>query len=228
MRFSKSPPLLVPLETAISIIMTGWLILQELTDLVNSAIVFVSQTWLFLWLIFPLGSVTLLDLFLSFDPRICSTVAFTSSGNSDYVVFLVSIDFPSKWIKGTPFHHADFHYYYADWDGLHDNSRDILLEYIFKISTFAAAAKFCEWVKTGIARFAALMENLENQGKGRRIQKIGENLENSGNFVWKSDASGKTQGILFWNKIHFYVVRIFCMPTCYYRFTSFQLTKDMK
>ena len=31
--------------------------------------------------------------------------------------------------------------------------------------------------------FTALRENLDNQGKGRKIQKIRENLENSGNFV---------------------------------------------
>ena len=31
--------------------------------------------------------------------------------------------------------------------------------------------------------FTSLREKLENQGKGRKIQKIRENLENSGNFV---------------------------------------------
>ena len=67
-----------------------------------------------------------------------------------------------------------------------------------------------------------------SQGKPGKSGKKRENLENSGNFVWKSEAPGKTQGILFWNKIHFYFDRIFCMPTCCYRFTSFRLTKDMK
>ena len=36
------------------------------------------------------------------------------------------------------------------------------------------------YCKTG---FTSLREKLEIQGKGRKIQKIRENLENSGNFV---------------------------------------------
>ena len=44
------------------------------------------------------------------------------------------------------------------------------------------------YCKTG---FTSLREKSEIQGKGRKIQKIRENLENSGNFVWKSEASGK-------------------------------------
>ena len=51
--------------------------------------------------------------------------------------------------------------------------------------------------------FTAFRENLENQGKGRKIEKTSENTENSRNFVWKSEASGKNQGIWFWNKIIF-------------------------
>ena len=38
-------------------------------------------------------SPALLDLFLSSDARICSTMALASLGNSDCVVFSVSIDF---------------------------------------------------------------------------------------------------------------------------------------
>ena len=37
----------------------------------------------------------LLDLFISFDASICSTMAFSSFGNSDHLVVLVSIDFSS-------------------------------------------------------------------------------------------------------------------------------------
>ena len=43
-----------------------------------------------------LNSPALLDLFLSSDPSICFTKVFLSLGNSDHVVFLVSIDFPSN------------------------------------------------------------------------------------------------------------------------------------
>ena len=41
-------------------------------------------------------SPALLDLFLSSDANICSTVAFPPFGNSDHVVVLVSIDFPTN------------------------------------------------------------------------------------------------------------------------------------
>ena len=45
-------------------------------------------------------SPALFDFFLSSDASICSTTAFPPLGNSDHVVFSVSIDFPinSKWI----------------------------------------------------------------------------------------------------------------------------------
>ena len=44
-------------------------------------------------------SAALLDLFLSSDASICSTMAFPPLGNSDHVVVSVSIDFPtnSQW-----------------------------------------------------------------------------------------------------------------------------------
>ena len=38
----------------------------------------------------------LLDFFLSSDASICSTMAFPPFGNSDHVVVLVSIDFPTN------------------------------------------------------------------------------------------------------------------------------------
>ena len=41
-------------------------------------------------------SPALLDLFISSDATICSTMAFLPLGNSDYVVVSVSIDFPSN------------------------------------------------------------------------------------------------------------------------------------
>ena len=41
-------------------------------------------------------SPALLDFFLSSDASICSTTAFPPLGNSDHVVVLVSIDFPSN------------------------------------------------------------------------------------------------------------------------------------
>ena len=41
-------------------------------------------------------SPALLDLFISSDASICSTMAFRPLRNSDHVVVSVSIDFPSK------------------------------------------------------------------------------------------------------------------------------------
>ena len=87
-----------------SIIRTGLPILMELTDLVNSVIIFqIISNDLTQIVKFPIWipgcdshSPTLLDLFLSSDASICSTMAFPTLGNSDHVVVPVSIDFPSK------------------------------------------------------------------------------------------------------------------------------------
>ena len=49
-------------------------------------------------------SPALLDLFLSSDASICSTMAFPPLGNSDHVVVSVSIDFPVNSKQDTPFH----------------------------------------------------------------------------------------------------------------------------
>ena len=95
MRFSQSTHLLfLSLETLTSIIRTGLPILVELIDLVNSAIIFLSQMTLLRWLTFLLGSqaMILIDLFLSSD----ATMTFTPFRNSDHVVVSVSIDFPSN------------------------------------------------------------------------------------------------------------------------------------
>ena len=79
-----------------------WITYSGGTDAqVNSVIIFLSQMTLLRWLTFLLGSQTvilspaLLDLFISSDASICSTMAFPSLGNSDHVVVSVSIDFPS-------------------------------------------------------------------------------------------------------------------------------------
>ena len=53
-------------------------------------------------------SPALLDLFLSSDASICSTMAFPPLINPDLVVVSVS-----------PFHRIAFDYSHADWDGDH-------------------------------------------------------------------------------------------------------------
>ena len=57
-------------------------------------------------------SSALLDLFISSDAGICSTMAFPPLGNSDIVVS-VSIDFPSYSQRDAPFHPIAYDYSHA-------------------------------------------------------------------------------------------------------------------
>ena len=96
-------------------------------------------------------SPALLDLFISSDASICSTMAFPPLRNSDHVVVSISIDFPINSKQDTPFHRVAYDYSRADWDGLRDHLRDVPWGGgIFKLSAFAAASEFCEWVQVGI------------------------------------------------------------------------------
>ena len=92
----------------------------------------------------------LLDLYLTSDASICSTMAFPRLENSDHVVVSVSIDFPTNSQQDAPFHRIAYDYSRADWDGLLDHLRDVPWEDMFKHSTSAAASEFCEWVQVGI------------------------------------------------------------------------------
>ena len=81
-------------------------------------------------------STALLDLFISSEASICSTMAFPPLGNSDHVVVSVSIDFPTtNSQQDAPFHRID--YDYSPWES------------IIKLDS-AAATEFCEWVQVGI------------------------------------------------------------------------------
>ena len=95
-------------------------------------------------------SPALLDLFLSSDASICSTMAFPPLGNSDHGFVSVSIDFPINSKQDTPFHRVAYDYSRADWDGLRDHLRDVPWVHIFNLSASAAASEFCEWVQAGI------------------------------------------------------------------------------
>ena len=101
-------------------------------------------------------SPALLDLFLSSDASICSTMAFLPLGNSDVVVS-VSIDFLSNSQRDAPFHHIACDYSCADWDGLHDHSRDVPWEDTFKFGASAAAREFCDWVQVGIDVYISMV-----------------------------------------------------------------------
>ena len=147
MRFSQSTHLLIflSLETSIR---TGLTILVGLIDLVNSVIIFLFQMTILRWL-------TFLDLFISSDASICSTMAFPPLGNSDHVVVSVSIDFPTNSQQDAPFHRIAYDYSRADWDGLCDHLRDVPWEDIFKLGASAAASEFCESVQVGIDVYIA-------------------------------------------------------------------------
>ena len=115
---------------------------NDLTQIVN------FPTWI---TDYDSHSPALLDLFISSDASICSTMAFPPLGNSDHVVVSVSIDFPINSKQDTPFHHGAYDYFCADyWDGLRDHLRDFPWEYIFKLGASTAASEFCEWVQVGI------------------------------------------------------------------------------
>ena len=67
---------------------------------------------------------SLLDLLLSSDASICSTMAFPPLGNSDHVVS-VSTNFPLNSQRDASFHWIAYEYARADWDGLRDHFREV-------------------------------------------------------------------------------------------------------
>ena len=116
------------LETLTSIIRPGLPILVELIDLVSSVI----SNYLTLMVNFPTlipdcdcHSPALLDLFLSSDTSVCSTMALPPFGNSDHVVVSVSFDFSSNSQRDALFHRIAYDYSRADWDGRRDHLRDV-------------------------------------------------------------------------------------------------------
>ena len=105
------------LKILTSIIGTGQPILVELIDLVNFVIICLSQIILPIWLISLLDpcdshSATILDLCLSSDAGICSTMTFPPTGNSDNVS--VSIGFPPNSKRDAPCHSQVYDYFRAD------------------------------------------------------------------------------------------------------------------
>ena len=142
--------------TLTSTIRTGQPILVELIDLLNSYNFSVSND-LTQIINFPTRipdceshSPALLDLFLSSEASICSTMVFPPLVNSNHVAVSVSINFPINSKQDTMFHRVAYHCSHADCDGLRDHSRDVPWEDIFKLSASAAASEFCEWVQVGI------------------------------------------------------------------------------
>ena len=141
------------LETLTSIIRTGLSILVALIELVNSAIIFLSQMTLFRWLTFLLGSQTVILIAL------LSWISF----------FLLMLLFALQWlplhwkswsscclgfhwisIKFTMVCPIAYDYSHADCDSLCDHLRGVPWEDIFNFVASAAASEFCKWVLAGI------------------------------------------------------------------------------
>ena len=81
-----------------------------------------------------------LDLFISSDASICSTMAFPQLENSDHVAVTVSIDFQSNSHRDASFDCIAYDYSRADWDCIRDHLRDVARKDIFKLGASAAAA----------------------------------------------------------------------------------------
>ena len=105
-------------------------------------------------------SPALLDLFLSSDASICSTMAFPPLGNSDHVVVSVSIDFPTNSQQDAPFHRIAYDYSRADWNGLRDHLEDVPSEDVFKLGVSAATSEFCGFRLESM--YISLIENIRS------------------------------------------------------------------
>ena len=122
---------------------------------------------LFRWLTFLLASQTdcdsaaHLDLFLSSNAIICSTMAFPVLGNSDHVVVSVSIDFPSNSQRDRAFHHIPYDYSRADWDGLRNHLRDVPWEDIFKLGASLLLVNFVSGFRLELM-YISLIENIRS------------------------------------------------------------------
>ena len=77
-----------------------------------------DDTWLKKLLCITLmvdNSPALLDLFISSDGSICSTMTFPPLGNSDHAAVSISIDFPSNSQRDAPFHRIAYDYPVLIW-----------------------------------------------------------------------------------------------------------------
>ena len=70
-------------------------------------------------------STALLDLFVSSNASICSTMTFPPMGSSDHVIISFPIDFPSNSKGDAWFHCITYSYSRADWDGLFGHFRNV-------------------------------------------------------------------------------------------------------
>ena len=99
----------------------------------------------------------LLDLFISSDASICSTMVFPRLRYPDQAVVSVSIDFPLNSKQDAPFHQIAYDFQLQRYIYINFNlnpltiftssSRSTKLKDIFKFGTSAAASECREWVQ---------------------------------------------------------------------------------
>ena len=140
------------LETLTFIIRAGLPILVELIELVNSIIIFLSQTTLLGWLTFLLIYLNVILTVLLC--QIYLTLVFVLQWFSLHWEILIMLSQFSLMFhhihNRCPFHCIVYYYSPADWDSLCDHLRDSPCKDIFKLRASAAASEFCEWVQVGI------------------------------------------------------------------------------
>ena len=140
------------LETLTSIIRTGWPILVQLTDTVNSVIILLSQMTLLRWLTFLIRSQTVILVVLPFWIYLFLVMlVFVLQQLSLHweILISVSIESPSSSQQDSLFHHIAYHYsrligmvFMIIWEMFHGR--------ISKLAASAAASELCEWVQVGI------------------------------------------------------------------------------
>ena len=126
---------------------------MELIDLVNSVIIFRSQTTLFKWLAFLLGGLTVtLTSLLFWIYFFILTLEFVLQWLSLHwkIMIMLLSQLPSYSQRDAPFHRIANDYSRADCDGLRDHLSDTPWEGILKLTAFVAASEFCELVQVGI------------------------------------------------------------------------------
>ena len=92
-------------------------------------------------------SPALLDIFISSDISVSSTMVLSPLRKSGHIVASVSLDFLSNSKRDVLFHLIVYDFFCVHWDSLCDRLRDVSWEEIFKLKACLAANEFCEGVQ---------------------------------------------------------------------------------
>ena len=96
---------------------------------------------------------SLLDLFLTSNPDICSISGSAPLGKSDHVVVSVDVSLNSRSIQEPPVHRTRYSYHAGDWDSFRDFLRDIPKDSIFSLNADECASELASWLQAGIDAF---------------------------------------------------------------------------